>query len=310
MNKNPILSIIVPVYKVEPYLEKCIKSIIGQDFEDFELILVDDGSPDRCGTICDEYALKDSRIRVIHKENGGLSSARNAGIEVAKGSFLSFIDSDDYVSSDFYEKNIKYLQDHPEVDIVVVPVSLEEDKTGKQRPFKAHLKPCMKGGKESIVDFLWSRHFLLLQSAIYKASIWEEIRFPLGMLHEDSYILPDLAEKVKRISISSVGVYYYLKREGSITAAQSAKRSRDIMRVAFYHLDYLKQSPNSYTYNHRLLGFMYTLRTIKSTIPKGEYEEYINRIKSYPLNRKTILLSHKAGYKEKLFALLYEFLLN
>ncbi|KGN68314.1 hypothetical protein HR09_09170 [Porphyromonas gulae] len=224
------------------------------------------------------------------------------------------------------------MQDHPEVDIVVVPVSLEEDKTGKQRPFKAHLKPCMKGGKESIVDFLWSRHFLLLQSAIYKASIWEEIRFPrhflllqsaiykasiweeirfpLGMLHEDSYILPDLAEKVKRISISSVGVYYYLKREGSITAAQSAKRSRDIMRVAFYHLDYLKQSPNSYTYNHRLLGFMYTLRTIKSTIPKGEYEEYITRIKSYPLNRKTILLSHKAGYKEKLFALLYEFLLN
>ena len=97
MNKNPILSIIVPVYKVEPYLEKCIKSIIGQDFEDFELILVDDGSPDRCGAVCDDYALKDNRIKVIHKENGGLSSARNTGIEAAKGSFLSFIDSDDYV---------------------------------------------------------------------------------------------------------------------------------------------------------------------------------------------------------------------
>ncbi|WP_052100762.1 glycosyltransferase family 2 protein [Porphyromonas gulae] len=310
MNKNPILSIIVPVYKVEPYLEKCIKSIIGQDFEDFELILVDDGSPDRCGAVCDDYALKDNRIKVIHKKNGGLSSARNTGIEAAKGSFLSFIDSDDYVSSDFYEANIKYLQNHPEVDMVVIPISLEEDNTGKQRPFKAHLKPCMKEGKESIVDFLWSRHFLLLQSAIYKASIWEEIRFPLGMLHEDSYILPDLAETVNRIGISSIGVHYYLKREGSITAAKSAKKSRDMMSVAFRNLDYLKQFPNTYIYNHRLLGFTHTLRTIKSTIPTGEYEEYITRIKSYPLNRKTVLFSHRAGYKEKLFALLYEFLLK
>lgn len=306
MNKNPILSIIVPVYKVEPYLEKCIKSIIGQDFEDFELILVDDGSPDRCGTICDEYALKDSRIRVIHKENGGLSSARNAGIEVAKGSFLSFIDSDDYVSSDFYEKNIKYLQDHPEVDMVVVPVSLEEDKTGKQKPFKNHLQSSIKEGKEPIVDFLWSRHFLLLQSAIYKASVWEKIRFPLGMLHEDSYILPDLAEKVKRISISSVGVHYYLKREGSITAAQSAKKSRDMMSVAFHHLDYLKQSPNSYTYNHRLLGFIYTLRKIKSILPGDEYKEYADRIRSYKLNRKVIFFSKKSRWKEKIFNFIFK----
>ena len=97
------ISIIVPVYKVEKYLKKCVDSILAQTFTDFELILVDDGSPDDSGKICEEYAEKDARVRVLHKENGGLSSARNAGIEVAKGKYLGFIDSDDYIAEDMYE---------------------------------------------------------------------------------------------------------------------------------------------------------------------------------------------------------------
>ncbi len=97
------ISIIVPVYKVEPYLRKCVDSILAQTFTDFEVILVDDGSPDNSGKICDEYASKDSRVRVIHKENGGLSSARNAGIDVARGKYLGFVDSDDYIEKDMYE---------------------------------------------------------------------------------------------------------------------------------------------------------------------------------------------------------------
>ncbi|EGP5489252.1 glycosyltransferase, partial [Enterococcus faecium] len=97
------ISIIVPVYKVEPYLRKCVDSILAQTFTDFEVILVDDGSPDNSGKICDEYASKDSRVRVIHKKNGGLSSARNAGIDVARGKYLGFVDSDDYIEKDMYE---------------------------------------------------------------------------------------------------------------------------------------------------------------------------------------------------------------
>lgn len=98
----PTLSIIVPVYKVEPYLHRCVDSILAQTFTDFELILVDDGSPDNCGAICDEYAAKDSRILVIHKENGGLSDARNAGLDIAKGEYIGFVDSDDYISPQMY----------------------------------------------------------------------------------------------------------------------------------------------------------------------------------------------------------------
>lgn len=105
------ISIIVPVYKVEPYLRKCLDSILAQTFTNFEVILVDDGSPDNSGKICDEYAIKDSRVRVIHKENGGLSSARNAGIDIAQGKYLGFVDSDDYIAEDMYEvlyENLKF----------------------------------------------------------------------------------------------------------------------------------------------------------------------------------------------------------
>lgn len=100
---NPKISIIVPVYEVEPYIHKCVDSILAQTFTDFELILVDDGSPDNCGEICDEYEENDSRIRVIHKENGGPSSARNAGLNIAKGDYIGFVDSDDWIETDMYE---------------------------------------------------------------------------------------------------------------------------------------------------------------------------------------------------------------
>ena len=101
---NPFISIVVPIYNVEKYLKKCVESILNQTYKNFELILVDDGSPDRCGEICEDLKKKDLRIRVIHKENGGLSSARNAGIDVAKGEYIGFVDSDDYIEPFMYEK--------------------------------------------------------------------------------------------------------------------------------------------------------------------------------------------------------------
>ena len=103
MEDKPLITVIVPAYKVESFLPICVESIINQTYKNLEIILVDDGSPDRCGTICNEYALKDNRIRVLHKENGGLSSARNAGMKVMKGKFVTFIDSDDYVSPFYVE---------------------------------------------------------------------------------------------------------------------------------------------------------------------------------------------------------------
>ena len=104
MRKHSLISVIVPIYKVQDYLKECIESIINQTYSDIEVILVDDGSPDRCPQMCDEWAKRDSRIRVVHKKNGGLSSARNAGLDVAKGEYISFVDSDDFVEETMLEE--------------------------------------------------------------------------------------------------------------------------------------------------------------------------------------------------------------
>ena len=113
----PLISVIVPIYNVEKYLDRCVDSIINQTYKNLEIILVDDGSPDNCPQMCDDYAKKDSRIKVVHKENGGLSDARNVGMEVATGEYVSFIDSDDYISLDFYETLLETIVDN-DSDIV------------------------------------------------------------------------------------------------------------------------------------------------------------------------------------------------
>lgn len=119
MTERPLISVIVPIYGVEKYLEQCLDSIINQTYRNLEIILIDDGSPDRCGEICDRYASRDSRIKVIHQSNQGLSAARNAGMDMATGEYISFIDSDDYIDPHFYEKMEQGFQDYPEAPIII-----------------------------------------------------------------------------------------------------------------------------------------------------------------------------------------------
>ena len=118
LNREPKISVIVPVYKVEPYLRKCLDSIINQTYRNLQIILVDDGSPDNCGAICDEYASKDSRIEVIHQENGGVSAARNAGLKLAAGDYIGWVDSDDWIEPDMYAYMLENMQKY-EADIAV-----------------------------------------------------------------------------------------------------------------------------------------------------------------------------------------------
>lgn len=308
MEKKPLLSIIVPIYKVEPYLKKNIESILEQEFSDFELILVNDGSPDRCGDICDTYALTDPRIKVIHKENGGVSSARNVALDIVQGQYLSFIDGDDYISKDFYKANIRYLQEHPDIDMVITKIAFEDEKSGVKTTYPHNLSSCTKQGGESISDFLWSKYFLSLFSGIYKSSVWENIRFPLGMVYEDSYTVPLLVENLNKISITGIGTYFYLKREGSITSSRDSNKMKDAMKVAFFTLDYLKKYPSSYIYNHRLLGYMTLLWRNKSLLSKAEYKQLMKQLKTYPLDRKPILFSSRSSIKEKVFSFLIAFL--
>ena len=223
-------SVIVPIYNVEDYLPRCIDSIISQTFTDFELILVDDGSPDNCGKICDEYAKKDNRIRVIHKENGGLSSARNAGLDVAKGEYIYFIDSDDYIKENLLEHCLPYLEDGLDMvafNYIQVNEKTKEERVSTYNPslFEIHtpkernrfiidtLLPCRIGWEA------WGR--------IFRRSIIEEksLRFADNrkIFAEDLYFsLCYLAHATRIISISSP-LYYYITRENSIMGKDSKK---------------------------------------------------------------------------------------
>lgn len=207
----PLISVIVPVYKVEKYLCQCIDSILSQTFSDFELFLVDDGSPDNCGKICDEYAKKDSRIIVIHKANGGLSDARNVAIDVAKGDYLTFIDSDDYVSETHLESLYTALKD-TDSDMAVANITSFSDEKIDEKFYKPTESRKILIGK----DVFSTIYQPCACAKLYKRWIFDDIRYPVGKLYEDAFVYHDVLAKVDRLAMTGINSYYYFLRENSI----------------------------------------------------------------------------------------------
>lgn len=217
-----LISVIVPVYKVEKYIHKCINSIIGQTYNKIEIILVDDGSPDNCGVICDEYAAKDHRIKVIHKPNGGLSDARNAALSMVTGSYITLIDSDDYWKPTYIENSYRYLKKN-NVDLVVFPlcsfseegVVLKELNSGKEQLFTT---------EEALKMMFTSRLPWCAQGKLYKRELFDDIRYPVGILMEDKATTYKLFERCQRILFVECADYMYLIRKGSIMHSAFDKR--------------------------------------------------------------------------------------
>ena len=178
----PRLSVIVPVYKVEKYIHKCIDSILNQTFTDFELILVDDGSPDNCGKICDEYAKRDARIRVIHKENGGLSDARNFGIDAAKGEIIGFVDSDDIIDANMYGDMIRYMDEH-DLDVVCADTYVVRNDKKKFNP--RYKKDMIFEGQNAVKEILDGTLDNAAWNKIYKRKVIGNVRYPKGRIYED-----------------------------------------------------------------------------------------------------------------------------
>jgi glycosyltransferase involved in cell wall biosynthesis len=243
--KTPLLSIIVPVYNVEKFLEECVYSILQQEFKNFELLLVDDGSTDSSSRLCDEFAIKDARIRVFHKTNGGQSSARNLALKEAKGKYLSFVDSDDYISNDFFAPNIKVLEEL-NLDLIKIPYATFGLKNVDYPNQSKMIKDqddlfCFLITTDS---YLWNR--------IYKRSIFDELKFPEGMIMEDVYLTPKIIKNIKSIFISNQGLYYYRLRENStVTKTHTPKILEDILRAYLSYLDI------TYYSNHRDIFIKY-----------------------------------------------------
>lgn len=211
------LSIIIPVYRVEQTLDRCLKSIADQTLTDMEVILVDDGSPDSCPAICDEWARRDARFRVIHQANGGLSHARNTGIDAARGDVITFVDSDDFVDPDTYRAALPYIAD---ADIVEFPV-LRFYGTPKQKllSFLPHDYSDMRDywieGRAYEHAYAWNK--------LYRRHLFDNVRFPVGIVFEDVHTLPLLLAKVRRVKTIDKGCYYYCTNPRGITATASGR---------------------------------------------------------------------------------------
>lgn len=223
------LSIIVPVYKVRRHLQRCIESILQQTYTDYELILVDDGSPDSCGALCDRFAQQCEKVKVIHKKNGGLSSARNAGIAAAQGEYITFVDGDDTVASATYYYNMRILMSNPDIDILEYPANIHYE---SPRSKILSFQPEKVTGNEIFKDWIRRKGYEHCYSwnKIYKADMFLFLRFPEGEVYEDSFITPLLYESSYSVYYSDGGFYYYYDNEGSISNTYSFKSNYFIYR--------------------------------------------------------------------------------
>jgi glycosyltransferase involved in cell wall biosynthesis len=257
MTNSPLISIIVPIYKAEKYLADCLDSILAQTFKDFELILINDGSPDDSGNICNVYSSKDDRIRVIHKINGGASTARNAGLEVARGKYIGWVDADDQIAPTMYA-TLYRLANNYNADIADCQlIMIKENQTIRS----GNAEPIVYGSGDLILkQFFKAQMKPGLVTKLYKREIWRDIRFPVGRNHQDCYVNMRIVLSPLVYVRTSEPLYYYIVRENSITTTLTCRE----IRQAIYLYDYTMNLAN----------------TIASTLQAKKYliKDAINRL--------------------------------
>lgn len=234
--KHTLISVIIPIYKVEPYLNKCVESIVNQTYQNLEIILVDDGSPDHCPQMCDEWAKKDRRIRVIHKENGGLSDARNAGIETATGEYIAFVDSDDFVEPVYIQELYCTLTEN-HADLAICSFLFE-------RPDGTLKKDC-----PIIPEGIWTGRNFLVQSTnwgcvvawnkLYKKSLWDTIKFPVGKQHEDEFVYHQILYACAKVVSFQKPLYHYIENQTGIMRQKFSIRNLDHAEAMLDRIQFL-----------------------------------------------------------------------
>lgn len=230
-----IISVIVPVYKVEELLPQCVDSILNQTFRDFELWLVDDGSPDRCGEMCDEYAAKDARIRVIHKPNGGLSDARNAALDKVTGEYITFVDSDDWLPPDSFQTMYDALVKNG-ADVAVGNMLSVTDEGEEGKFYWPAEKETVLTGDDVFQTFCQP----CAPNRLYRAEIFKELRYPVGRLYEDVFIYHNVLDHVNKLVFTGRLNYYYRLRSGSIMRSAYSIRFTDIIDAVMERVKWLE----------------------------------------------------------------------
>lgn len=239
------LTVIVPIYNVEKYLARCINSIVNQTYKPKKIILVDDGSPDKSGAVADEFAAKYENITVIHKPNGGLSSARNAGLEIIDTEFVTFVDSDDYLSHDMYEKLFLQLEKH-NADISICGVWYEQENGKKMSPYKLGINKVFTK-IEALKELNSYRYFNMgVWNKIYRTSLFkidaygdEYLDFPVGKVSEDFYVMHKIIARANKIAYTSEPLYHYIQRPNSIS--RNKKVNTESLNAALAQVDFYNE---------------------------------------------------------------------
>lgn len=297
------ISVIIPIFNVEKYLNKCVDSVINQTYKKIEIILVDDGSPDNCPAICDEYAKNDDRVRVIHKRNGGLSDARNAGIDVCEGDYITFIDSDDYVESDLVELLYKNLVNN-NCDISTCSYNIVYE---NEPVFETAIEDdaYVYSAKDALGDLFYQKHTTTSACAkLYKKQLFDNIRYPKGKMNEDLGTTYRIFSKSNKIVVSSKKKYCYLQRHGSLIHSKFALDRMDglafaedaLRHVEKYYPQIIKPAQNRV--------FIEAIYILIALIPQRqeytrEYARCVSVVKKF---NKVVAFDAKSKKQVRLFA--------
>lgn len=236
-DNTDMISVIVPIYNVEQYLQRCVDSIIKQTYTNLEIILVDDESPDHCGEICDYYAHKDGRIKVIHQKNKGLSGARNAGIEIAKGRYIAFVDSDDYIEPNMYEVLYNDIKKY-NAGLSICNRYYEFEDGRRVERYRQNGETNVYSGKEAIIEMNnYSSFDMSAWDKLYKRELFEKIRFPEGKLSEDFFVMYKLLDMAQIVTFNPTHLYIYVQRNNSIS--RNKKINWDFIEASKDQMDYI-----------------------------------------------------------------------
>ena len=298
---SPLISIIVPCYNVEKYLPKCINSIIRQTYNNLEIWLVDDGSPDRCGQICDEYAAIDNRIKVIHKTNGGLSDARNVAIDKATGEWITFVDSDDYITADYIETLYQLVEKYNcEVAVACHSIFKENEELlcNKEQLIEEKMHPLYAVEQmfyqEKFDNSAWAK--------LYHRRLFESgIRYPKGLIYEDMATTYLLMLESNGVAYTNKVIYYYLLRESSIEGEYNPKKIKcglAITSLIETHSDLLKPIEKAYCCRKFSLYYHLILPMPKDSVDRDVMVDFIRE------NRWKVLVDKRARKKARIAALL------
>lgn len=298
--ENDLISVIVPIYNVEKYLNKCINSIIEQTYQNIEIILVDDGSNDSSEKICDEYAKKDKRVKVIHKKNGGVSEARNFGIENSNGKYIAFIDSDDYITNDYIEYLYRILKEN-KADISCCNFEyVYSDKENKKIDNQQD-NVYIYNQLEALKELLYQRNIdTSLWGKLIKKDLFDNLKFPCGEIYEDFAVFYKILLKIEKIIYSNIKKYFYMQREKSILSTNFGKKDLYMVIAAkeMYNT-IIKQYPElKSALNSRIINMdFYLLRRISKKDNKKEYLNLKNDVKQ---RRKIVVKDKNAKLKTKI----------